>query len=62
MIEHLPPLEFPCFVRQVSAKLEKGGVLIFETPNLECLAILATHFYLDPPHKSATTNAPDMLT
>ena len=49
-IEHLPPLELPQFIRDCSAKLEKGGVLILETPNPECLAIFATHFYLDPTH------------
>ena len=27
-----------------------GGVLIIETPNPECLAIFATHFYIDPTH------------
>ena len=51
VIEHLPPLELPGFVRQCAAKLEKGGVLILETPNPECLAIFATHFYLDPTHQ-----------
>jgi len=50
VIEHLPPLELPQFIRDCSAKLEKGGVLILETPNPECLAIFATHFYLDPTH------------
>ena len=28
----------------------RGGVLVIETPNPECLAIFATHFYLDPTH------------
>ena len=51
VIEHLPPLELPGFIRQCAAKLEKGGVLILETPNPECLAIFATHFYLDPTHQ-----------
>lgn len=50
VIEHLPPLELPKFVRLCAAKLERGGVLIYETPNPECLAIFATHFYLDPTH------------
>jgi len=50
VIEHLPPLELPRFIRECSAKLEKGGVLILETPNPECLAIFSTHFYLDPTH------------
>jgi O-antigen chain-terminating methyltransferase len=30
--------------------LEPGGVIAMETPNPECLAIFATHFYLDPTH------------
>ncbi|MFN0107066.1 MAG: class I SAM-dependent methyltransferase [Bryobacteraceae bacterium] len=51
VIEHLPPLELPKFIRLCAAKLDKGGVLILETPNPECLAIFATHFYLDPTHE-----------
>jgi O-antigen chain-terminating methyltransferase len=50
VIEHLPPLELPKFVKNCAQKLQKGGVLILETPNPECLAIFATHFYLDPTH------------
>ena len=50
VIEHLPPLELPKFVKNCAKKLQKGGVLILETPNPECLAIFATHFYLDPTH------------
>ena len=33
-----------------ASRLRKGGVLAIETPNPECLAIFATHFYLDPTH------------
>ena len=51
VIEHLPPLELPRFIRACSAALETGGVLVLETPNPECLAIFATHFYLDPTHQ-----------
>lgn len=51
VIEHLPPLELPKFIRLCAQKLERGGVLILETPNPECLAIFATHFYLDPTHQ-----------
>ena len=32
------------------AKLRRGAVLALETPNPECLAIFASHFYLDPTH------------
>ena len=37
-------------IRLCAAKLQRGGVLALETPNPECLAIFATHFYLDPTH------------
>ena len=37
-------------IRLCAAKLRRGGVLAIETPNPECLAIFATHFYLDPTH------------
>lgn len=51
VIEHLPPLELPRFINLCAAALETGGTLILETPNPECLAIFATHFYLDPTHQ-----------
>ncbi len=38
-------------IRLVHAKLRSGGLLAFETPNPECLAIFATHFYIDPTHR-----------
>ncbi len=50
VVEHLPPDRLPDFVRLASEKLKPGGVLSVETPNPECLAIFATHFYLDPTH------------
>ena len=50
MVEHLPPERLPELIRQAAAKLRRGGVLAIETPNPECLAIFATHFYLDPTH------------
>ncbi len=50
VIEHLPPERVPALVRLVAAKLHPGGLAIFETPNTECLAIFATHFYIDPTH------------
>jgi O-antigen chain-terminating methyltransferase len=31
--------------------MRKGALLAIETPNPECLAIFATHFYLDPTHQ-----------
>lgn len=50
VVEHLAPERLPEMVRLCAAKLRKGGVLTIETPNPECLAIFATHFYLDPTH------------
>ena len=50
VIEHLPPGRLPELVRLAAAKLRRGAIAAFETPNPECLAIFATHFYLDPTH------------
>jgi O-antigen chain-terminating methyltransferase len=50
VVEHLPPGRLSEFIRLAEAKLRHGGVLAIETPNPECLAIFATHFYLDPTH------------
>jgi O-antigen chain-terminating methyltransferase len=50
VVEHLAPERLPEMVRLCAAKLRKGGVLAIETPNPECLAIFATHFYIDPTH------------
>ena len=51
VVEHLPPERVPELIRLTSEKLKKGGLLALETPNPECLAIFATHFYLDPTHQ-----------
>lgn len=50
VIEHLPPAKLPELLRLAAAKLAPGGLLAVETPNPECLAILTSHFYLDPTH------------
>jgi O-antigen chain-terminating methyltransferase len=50
VIEHMSPERVPQLVKLCAAKLKPGGVLALETPNPECLAIFATHFYLDPTH------------
>jgi O-antigen chain-terminating methyltransferase len=50
VVEHLAPEMLPQMVRLCAQKLRRGGLLIIETPNPECLAIFATHFYLDPTH------------
>jgi 2-polyprenyl-3-methyl-5-hydroxy-6-metoxy-1,4-benzoquinol methylase len=51
VVEHLPPARLPEMIRLVHAKLRAGGLLAIETPNPECLAIFATHFYVDPTHR-----------
>jgi O-antigen chain-terminating methyltransferase len=48
--EHLPPERLPELVRLAHAKMRPDSLLAIETPNPECLAIFATHFYLDPTH------------
>jgi O-antigen chain-terminating methyltransferase len=50
VVEHLPPDRLPEMIRLASSALAPGGVLAIETPNPECLAIFAVHFYLDPTH------------
>ena len=50
VVEHLPPERVPALVRLLAAKLRPGALAAIETPNPECLAIFATHFYLDPTH------------
>lgn len=50
VIEHLPPAALPELITRVARALRRGGLAAFETPNPECLAIFATHFYLDPTH------------
>ena len=51
VVEHLPPDRLPELVRLCAEKLKTGALLALETPNPECLAIFATHFYLDPTHQ-----------
>jgi 2-polyprenyl-3-methyl-5-hydroxy-6-metoxy-1,4-benzoquinol methylase len=50
VVEHLPPGRLPEFVALTREVLSRDGLLAIETPNPECLAIFATHFYLDPTH------------
>jgi 2-polyprenyl-3-methyl-5-hydroxy-6-metoxy-1,4-benzoquinol methylase/FtsZ-binding cell division protein ZapB len=50
VVEHLPPERLPELIRLAARSLESGGIIAIETPNPECLAIFATHFYLDPTH------------
>lgn len=51
VVEHLPPQRLPELVRLAHAKLRTGALIAIETPNPECLAIFATHFYVDPTHR-----------
>ena len=50
VVEHLTAADALRMVKLVAAKLKRGGCFIAETPNPECLAIFATHFYIDPTH------------
>jgi 2-polyprenyl-3-methyl-5-hydroxy-6-metoxy-1,4-benzoquinol methylase len=50
VVEHLLPERVPALVRLLGAKLHPGALVAIETPNPECLAIFATHFYIDPTH------------
>ncbi len=51
VIEHLPPAQVWALVKACAQALKTGGVIVFETPNPECLAIFSTHFFIDPSHQ-----------
>jgi O-antigen chain-terminating methyltransferase len=57
VVEHLPPERLPDMIRLAASRLERDGVLAIETPNPECLAIFASHFYLDPTHTRPVPHA-----
>jgi O-antigen chain-terminating methyltransferase len=50
VVEHLPPERLTEMIRLAASRLARDGVIAIETPDPECLAIFATHFYLDPTH------------
>jgi 2-polyprenyl-3-methyl-5-hydroxy-6-metoxy-1,4-benzoquinol methylase len=50
VVEHLSPSRLPVLIQLLGQKLRPGALAAFETPNPECLAIFATHFYIDPTH------------
>ncbi len=50
VVEHLPMGALPRLAQLLASRLVTGGVAVVETPNPECLAIFASHFYLDPTH------------
>jgi 2-polyprenyl-3-methyl-5-hydroxy-6-metoxy-1,4-benzoquinol methylase len=51
VVEHIPPERLPEMIRLAASRLQRNGAIAIETPNPECLAIFATHFYLDPTHQ-----------
>jgi len=51
VVEHLPPERLPELASLLHKKMRTGAIVAIETPNPECLAIFATHFYLDPTHR-----------
>lgn len=51
LVEHLLPERVPELISLAAAALKPGGRILLETPNPECLAIFASHFYLDPTHQ-----------
>jgi O-antigen chain-terminating methyltransferase len=57
VVEHLAPERLPEMIKLCAASLARGGVIAIETPNPECLAIFATHFYLDPTHTRPVPSA-----
>ncbi|HYL78537.1 MAG TPA: class I SAM-dependent methyltransferase [Bryobacteraceae bacterium] len=57
VVEHLPPESLADLIRLLHDKMRTGALLAVETPNPECLAIFATHFYLDPTHRHPIPSA-----
>ena len=51
VVEHIPVARLPEMIKLAASRLQRNGVIAIETPNPECLAIFATHFYLDPTHQ-----------
>jgi O-antigen chain-terminating methyltransferase len=50
VVEHIDPHRLPDLVILMAKKLRAGALAVIETPNPECLAIFATHFFIDPTH------------
>jgi O-antigen chain-terminating methyltransferase len=57
VVEHLAPERLPEMVRLCASRLARNGVIAIETPDPGCLAIFATHFYLDPTHTRPVPHA-----
>ncbi|MDQ1337039.1 MAG: hypothetical protein QG617_6, partial [Campylobacterota bacterium] len=52
IIEHLPFEVLMTLLRESRRVLQKGGMVLFETPNPENLVVGACTFYTDPTHKN----------
>lgn len=50
VVEHMAPADVPRLIRLLASKMKSGALVAIETPDPECLAIFATHFYIDPTH------------
>jgi SAM-dependent methyltransferase len=50
VVEHIPFNELRRWVSEALRVLKPGGLLIFETPNPENIAVANVYFYLDPTH------------
>jgi len=50
VVEHIPFDELRRWVSEALRVLKPGGLLIFETPNPESIAVATVNFYLDPTH------------
>jgi O-antigen chain-terminating methyltransferase len=50
VVEHISPPALARLIALLGRKLRTGAKVAIETPNPECLAIFATHFYIDPTH------------
>jgi O-antigen chain-terminating methyltransferase len=51
VVEHLEPDDIVALVRLVHQKLDRGGVIVLETVNPECLWTFAATFYIDLTHR-----------
>ncbi len=50
VVEHLSPAAVARFCGSCGTQVAERALVAFETPNPECLAMFATHFYIDPTH------------
>lgn len=50
VVEHMSPREIIELVGLAFAKMRKGGYIVIETPNPQCLLIFASFFYADISH------------